>query len=273
VRVLWNGLPAAEWSLGPARDAGELRILLPPDALRPSAPVAIAFEIATPRRPLDLGLSTWDTRPLGFRLCRLRISPVGRLTYCPGDPIDFFEGGDSMAFVGDAMGSQWSFPGPRGSWTIGKRCSFHVTFDGPVAGDLPCAFVISDCMIPSRSKPLPVTVKADGHVIAEWLLGDRHPHRQFATIPAAVFAQGTAAAPELDLVFEIPEPRSPESLGWNADPRPLGFLLARVVIGAREVAFPKFKAAGGDRPMYQRILGLPRLAGRLIGLLTKRYLS
>jgi hypothetical protein len=273
VRVLWNGLPAAKWSLGPARDAGELRILLPPDALRPSEPVTIAFEIATPRRPLDLGLSTWDTRPLGFRLCRLRISPVGRLTYRPGDPIDFFEGGDSMAFVGDAMGSQWSFPGPRGSWTIGTRSSFHVTFDGPVAGDLPCAFVISDCMIPSRAKPLPVTVKANGHPIAEWLLGDRHPHRQFATIPAAIFAQGTAAAPELTLVFEIPEPRSPESLGWNADPRPLGFLLARVVMGTREVAIPKFKAAGSERPMYQRILGLPRYAGRLIGLLAKRHLS
>uniref|UniRef100_Q02BK0 Uncharacterized protein n=1 Tax=Solibacter usitatus (strain Ellin6076) TaxID=234267 RepID=Q02BK0_SOLUE len=273
VRVLWNGLPAAEWNLGPARDAGELRILLPPDALLPSKPVNIAFEIAAPRRPLDLGLSTWDTRPLGFRLCRLRISPVGRLTYRPGDPIDFFEGGDSMAFVGDAMGSQWSFPGPRGSWTIGTRCSFHVTFDGPVAGDLPCAFVISDCMIPARAKPLPVTVKANGQAIAEWLLGDRNPHRQFATIPAAVLAQGAAAAPELTLVFEIPEPRSPESLGWNADPRPLGFLLARVVIGSREVAIPKFKADGGERPMYQRILGLPRYAAHLVRTLAKRYSS
>ncbi|HEY1496638.1 MAG TPA: hypothetical protein VGF49_18920 [Candidatus Solibacter sp.] len=267
VRVLFDGRPVADWTLGPARDAGELRILLPPDALRTTEPVTIAFEIATPRRPVDLGLSSWDSRPLGFRLSKARIAPVGRLTYHPGDVIDFVEGGDALVFVGDAMGAEWSFPGPRGSWTIGNRSSFRVTFDEPVTGDLPCAFVISDCMIASRAKPLPVTVKANGRPVAEWVLEDRHTHRQFATIPAAALAQ----APELTVTFEIAEPRSPESLGWNADARPLGFQLARVVIGSREVAIPKFQAAGRGRPLSQRILGLPQYARHLTRTLAKRY--
>jgi hypothetical protein len=273
VRVLLNGQIAAHWTLGPARDAGELRILLPPDALRTVEPVTIAFEIATPRRPLDLGLSTWDTRPLGFRLARMRIVPVGRLHYRAGDPIDFVEGGDSLVFVGDGMGADWSLPGQRGSWTIGPRCSFRVAFEDAVSGDLPCAFVISDCMVSSRAPQMPVTVKVNGRAIAEWLLKERHPHRQFATIPAAIVAEGAAAGNQLTVTFEIAEPRSPESFGWNSDPRPLGFLLARVVLGSSQVDIPQFKLAGRERPLHERILGLPQYARHVARILAKRYLS
>src|SRR5260370_16074173 len=102
---MFNNQEMANWTLGPARDAGELRILLPVEALRTLEPVTIAFEIAAPRRPFDLGLSTWDVRPLGFRLSKMRIVPVGRIQYRLGDPIDFVDGGDSLAFVGDGMGA------------------------------------------------------------------------------------------------------------------------------------------------------------------------
>ncbi|MEO8593433.1 MAG: hypothetical protein ABI759_08925 [Candidatus Solibacter sp.] len=271
IRVLFNGSLAGEWTLGPSRDAGELRILLPPDALRTCEPVKIAFEIAAPRRPVDLGLSSWDSRPLGIRLSKLRIVPVGRLTYHAGDPIDFVEGGDSLVFVGDAMGSQWSFPGPRGSWTIGTRSTFRVTFDSSVSGDLPCAFVISDCMIGAAAAQLPVTVRANGETIAQWVLRDRQPHRQLATIPAAVLAKAPGETPQITLTFEIAEPRSPQSLGWNADARPLGFQLARAVMGSSEVETPKFKVAGRERPLHRRLLGLPQYAVHLAHTLAKRY--
>jgi len=251
VRVLLNGVPVGDWTLGPARDAGELRILLPPDALRTTEPATFTFEIANPRSPVDLGMSDSDTRPLGFRLSQLRISPVGRLTYRPGDPIDFIEGGDSLVFIGDAMGVEWSLPGPRGSWTIGNRCHFRVSFDTPVAGDLPCSFVITDCMVSPHAPQLPVNVKANGRAIAAWNLTERRPHLQSAVIPAEVLAGES----ELTLTFEIAEPRSPESLGWNADPRPLGFLMARVVLGGAPAAIPKFT---GSEPLHQRILGLAR---------------
>jgi hypothetical protein len=143
-----------------------------------------------------------------------------------------------------------------------------VPFEEPVVGDIPAAFVISDCMVSSRAPNLPVTVKANGHAVAEWILNGRRPHRRFATIPAAVFA----AAPELTVTFEIAEPRSPQSLGWSADARPLGFQLARVVLGRNQVEIPKFKAVGRERPMYQRILGLPRFALHVARILAKRYL-
>ena len=268
VRVLLGGQPVANWALGPERDAGERRVLLPAGALSTRAPATMAFEISTPRTPVELGWSTWDTRPLGFRLARLRIAPAGRLKYRLGDPIDFVEGGDSLVFLGDAMGTQWSLPGARGSWTLGNRASFRVPFEEPPSGDLPAAFVISDCMVSRRAPRLPVTVKANGVAVAEWVLDNRRPHRQFATIPAAV----VGAAPELTLEFEIAGPRSPESLGWSADTRPLGFQLARAAMGRGEVEIPRFKAIGRERPMYRRILGLPQYAMHVARILAARYL-
>jgi len=267
VRVLLDGRPVATWTLGPVRDAGERRILLPAGALSSAEPATFAFEIATPRTPVGLGWSTWDKRPLGFRLARLILAPAGRLKYRLGDNIDFVEGGDSLVFVGDAMGSEWSLPGPRGSWTLGHAAGFRVPFEEPAGGDLPAAFVISDCMVSPAFPRLPVIVKANGQVVAEWVLEDRRPHRQFATIPAAV----VGAAPELALTFEIAGPRSPEQMGWSADSRPLGFQLARATVGSRDVEIPRFQAVGRDRPMYRRILGLPRYAVHLARILARRY--
>jgi hypothetical protein len=268
VRVLFNGRQVANWTLGPARDAGELRVLLPAGALSTRDPVTLAFETPTPRTPVELGWSTWDTRPLGFRLSRLRIAPAGRLKYRLGEPIDFLDGGDSLVFAGDAIGTEWSLPGSRGSWTLGNQASFRVPFEEAVSGDLPAAFAISDCMVSARAPKLPVIVKANGTTVARWVLDNRRPHRQFATIPAAVIA----AAPELTVTFEIADPRSPKSQGWSADSRPLGFQLARAVVGRNQVEIPKFKAIGRERPMHRRILGLPQYALHVARILAKRYL-
>jgi hypothetical protein len=122
-------------------------------------------------------------------------------------------------------------------------------------------------MVSSRAPRLPVIVKANGQAVAEWVLDDRRVHRRFVTIPAAVLA----AAPELTIAFDIAEPRSPESLGWSADARPLGFQLARAVFGSEDVRIPKFKTTGRERPLYQRILGLPRFALHVARILAKRY--
>ena len=269
VRVLLDGRPVARWTLGPASATpASIRVLLPDGALGACEPTTLAFEIAAPRTPIELGWSTWNTRPLGFRLARLRIAPAGRLQYRLGDAIDFFEGGDSLVFIGDALGTEWSLPDARGSWTLGRQASLRVPFEQPVSGDLPAAFVISGGMLSPSAPVLAVAVKANGQAVAEWVLDDRRVHRRFATIPAAV----VAAAPELTLTFEIAEPRSPQSLGWSADSQPRGFRLARAVIGRSQVQIPRFKATGRDRPMYQRILGLPQYAVHVARILARRYL-
>jgi hypothetical protein len=268
VRALWNGRPIATWTFGPTRTPGECPVLLPPDAMQDTDPVSLSFEVATPRSPVELGWSTWDTRMLGFRLAELRIVPAGRLQYHLGEPIDFVEGGDSLVFA-EGVGTEWALPGVRGSWTVGPRAGIRVPLEEPVTGDLPVAFAISDCLISAGAPELRVKVKANGAAVGEWALASRKLHCRSVTVPAAV----ASTSRELAIEFEIAEPRSPQSLGWSADPRPLGFLLARVAIGRSAVEPPKFKLTGRERPMHERILGLPQYAVHVARILARRHLG
>jgi hypothetical protein len=111
-------------------------------------------------------------------------------------------------------------------------------------------------------------VKANGRVVAEWTLDDRNVHTRSVNLPPEVLA----AAPELTLTFEIPAPRSPASLGWNPDDRPLGLRLAHAVIGRGDIEIPVFKKLPPRRSMIRRILGLPQFAVHVARILIKRYL-
>jgi hypothetical protein len=122
-------------------------------------------------------------------------------------------------------------------------------------------------MISARAPKLPVAVKANGLVVAEWTLDDRKVHTRSINLPPEVFA----AAPELTLTFEIPAPHSPASFGWNTDDRPLGFRLARVVIGRGDIEIPVFEKPP-RRGMIRRVLGLPHFAAHAARILIERYL-
>jgi hypothetical protein len=93
VVVAVNGRPVANWKLGPTRDTGEHRVLLPADAWRALEPLVVSFHVKIPRSPVELGWSTWDKRPLGLRLNSLRLVPAG--------PLNLTDGGNSIAFAGE----------------------------------------------------------------------------------------------------------------------------------------------------------------------------
>ena len=279
VLVAVNGRQVAHWILGPTRDAGEHRVVLPPDAWRALEPLTISFHVKSPRSPLELGWSTWDKKPLGLRLNQLRLVPAGPLKYRLGDVIDLAEEGNSIAFVGDLLGVEWALPDRFGSWTLGPTASLKVHLDEPLSEPrpsgsgwtapkpIPASFVISDCMVSGRDSKLPVVVRANGRVVAEWTLDDRKVHVRSADLPLEAFA-----APELTLTFEIPTPHSPASFGWNTDDRPLGLRLARVVIGRGDIEIPVFEKLPPRRSMIRRILGLPQFAVHVARILIKRYL-
>jgi hypothetical protein len=272
VVVAVNGRPVANWILGPTRDTGDHRVLLPADAWCAPEPLIVSFHVKSPRSPVELGWSTWDQRPLGFRLNQLRLTPAGLSKYRLGEVIDLTDGGNSIAFVGDRLGVEWALPEPYGSWTVGTEASLKVVFEevGQVVppASIPASFVISDCMVSGRASKLPVVVKANGRVVAEWTLDDRNVHTRSINLPPEVFA----AAPELTLTFEIPEPHSPASLSWNTDDRPLGLRLAHVVIGRSDIEIPVFKKLPPRRSMIRRILGLPQFAVHVARILIQRYL-
>ena len=101
VLVAVNGRPVANWKLGPTRDTGEHRVLLPADAWRALEPLVVSFHVESPRSPVELGWSTWDKRPLGLRLNQLRFATASPLKHRLGDNIDLTDGGNSIAFAGE----------------------------------------------------------------------------------------------------------------------------------------------------------------------------
>lgn len=269
VQVEINGTVVARWTLGPTRLTDERRVLLL-EGFPTLDPLLISFHVESPRTPKQLNWSTWDTRPLGFRLSKFQLAPAGSLKYRLGEIIDLTDSGNSAAYVGDFVGMQWALPDPYGSWTVGEKATIKVPFEQPLAGGLPASFVISDCMVSKTSPALPVRIKANGHLVGEWTLGpDREVHRRSVNLPAEILA----GAEELILTFEIPAPRSPASLGWNSDSRLLGIRLARAVIGRADIALPVFgRRAAPPRPMIKRIIGLPFYALHVSRLLAGRLL-
>ncbi|HTS47085.1 MAG TPA: hypothetical protein VMH05_04030 [Bryobacteraceae bacterium] len=254
--VLINGRAVADWTLGPARSRDERTILLPEGL--PAGPVLLSFRIPSPRSPVQLKWSTWDKRPLGFRLTSFRMEPAGRLKYRLGDVIDLTASGNASTLVGDALGIEWAQPDQFGSWTIGDAASLNIVFEQPPSGGVAASFIISDCMVSKSAAQLAVRVRANGQAVGEWTLGPaRAVHRRSLELPA----EAVAGRAELKLTFEIATPRSPESLGWGGDSRPLGLRLARVSIGGGEVPMPAFgKRLYIVRRLFARLLGLPDFA-------------
>ena len=269
VRVDINGATVAHWTLGPTRVTDERSILLP-KGFPTSDPILISFHVESPRTPMQLNWSTWDIRPLGFRLTKFSVVPAGSLKYRLGDVIDLTDTGNSPAFVGDYLGTQWALPDPYGSWTVGELATMKVSFDQPPTTGFPVSFVISDCALSKAAPALLVRIKANGHLAGEWTLGpERDPHCRTVNLPA----EFVAGVPELILTFEIPTPRSPESLGWNSDTRLLGFRLARAVAGSASIEIPVFgERAAPKRKLITRIIGLPRFALHVSRLMAGRLL-
>ena len=264
VDVQINGKTVGKWTLGPTRLTDERRILLP-EGFPTSDPILISFHITTPRTPKQLNWSTWDNRPLGFRLTKFRVAPAGSLKYRLGDVIDLTDNGNSTAFVGDSLGTEWALPDQYGSWTIGKSATMKIPLEKPFTAAVPASFIISDCMVSESAQALPIRVKVNGQSVGEWTLGpDREIHRRSVNLPAEI----VAGVEELILTFEIPMPRSPASFGWNSDARPLGIRLARAVIGRADIEMPVFgKPTAPPRSLITRIIGLPGFAlhvGRLV---------
>jgi len=266
--VSFNGRKMAEWALGPTRLTDERKVLLLPEGFPTLDPVNISFHIPSPQSPFELKWSTWDKRPLGFRLTGFRLEPAGSLKYKLGDVIDLTDGGNSAAFVGDYLGTQWALPDAYGSWTVGHESTMRVRFEAPVTGPQPAAFLVSDCVVSKAAPSLTVRVKFGARSLAEWEFKDREVHRRSLELPADLLA----GAEELILTFEVETPRSPESLGWTTDSRPLGIRLARMAIGRPELEMPAFgKKIAAPRSMIRRIIGLPGFAVHVARILWRKW--
>jgi hypothetical protein len=132
-----------------------------------------------------------------------------------------------------------------------------VPFEEAPTSGVPASFIISDCMVSKTAPSLTARVKVGGRTLAEWEFKDREVHRRSVDVPADL----VAGSEELVFTFEVTTPRSPASLGWTSDSRPLGIRLASVAIGRDDVEMPAFgKKVVARRGPIRRIIGLPAFA-------------
>jgi hypothetical protein len=187
--------------------------------------LSIAFHIPTPRSPRQLNWSG-DTRLLGFRLTGLRIEPLVIPVYRMGQIIDFTEKGNAAPY----LEAGWSARDDYGCWTEGTEATLTLRLDPRPDGPTSLSVVVSEIMVDATAPTLPVEVVANGKMLAEWTMGpDRTPHQRTVELPAEVISPDGS----LSLAFRIATPRTPASMGWSSDLRPLGIRLTRAVIGGR----------------------------------------
>jgi hypothetical protein len=249
VWVSFNGVRLEQWKLGPSRMHVERKVFVPAHVLKAQSPLCIAFHVEEPRSPAELKWSATDRRPLGFRLTSFRMDAVPIPRYTLGEVIDFTAGGNAGPF----LGAQWSAPDQFGAWTVGEKAAITLQLDRPTHGAVPASFIISDCMVSKDAPALPVLVKANGRLAGAWTLGpDRVTHRRTLDLPPDAVAGGS-----ITLEFEVPAPRTPQSLGWSGDTRPLGIRLSHALIGSGELALPVFGTEGVPRSgLGERVRGL-----------------
>ena len=277
VEVLLDGEPLTRWTLLSRYDITDHKAILPARLMAGRTVCRLEFHVENPQSTERAAeargeqLIGEDPRELGIKIQRVEFASKDRLRYPLGKTIDLTDGGNSIALAGDLLGVGWAGPEPYGSWTVGTEAALTVLTEPRPSGSvgtIPASFVISDCMICERAPKLPVVVKANGRVVAEWTLDHRNAHTRSINLPPEVFAAG----PELTLTFEIPAPHSPASFGWNTDDRPLGFRLAGVMIGRGDIEIPVFEKRPPRRGTIRRILGLPQFAVHVARILIERYL-
>lgn len=249
VTVTVNGKEAAHWQLGPNRIPGERSFFLPPDWIAAQNLLKITFQIDSPHSPHDLGWTEGDLRPLGFRLTRFQMDKYELPRLKLGETIDLTARGRGA----ELLRGHWGTPDQYGAWTMGASSEMEVRLEEVPAGPVPAAFVVSDCMVSEAAPGLAVVVKANGRKVAEWNFGpDRTPAVRALEVPPGV----VSPSGDLTLAFEVAEPRTPASLGWSDDQRPLGIRLARMLLGSQRIAIPDFAGSPAPKGLLAQMQGM-----------------
>jgi hypothetical protein len=119
------------------------------------------------------------------------------------------------------FGDGWAYPDERGIWTEGLRSELAVASDSAAASDHILALSLgSVCVESGASLRVEALVNGERAATRDFRYGDTDWHIE---VPARAGVNG-----ELDLTFEIEEPRSPLELGWSSDERRIGILLQTV---------------------------------------------
>jgi hypothetical protein len=144
----------------------------------------------------------------------------GVLNLALGEPVRFSDLDD---FSG--LGAGWLFPDACGLWTWGSRSELSVAFPH-LDSDHALLVLMIDNVCVAADESLELTVFVNGVRVASRDFSPlASPFGWRVELPARALASGRA-----DIVIAVDEPRSPRSIGWSPDERPLGFHLHSVAL-------------------------------------------
>jgi hypothetical protein len=179
------------------------------------------------------------------RLVRFSTRPSGRLALRPGKSV-------SVAALDDyrGFGDGWAFPDEWGIWTQGHGASLALALPGGFKRNPKLALSIgSVCIGPDDS--LKVELFVDGAHVATRSFSD--PYREYVwrfTVPEEALERQSA-----NVTLVVHDPRSPTSIGWSGDDRPLGLHL-------RAVSFGSVRGSGSVGRLIRRLLSRMRAGMR-----------
>jgi hypothetical protein len=167
------------------------------------------------------------------------------------------------------FGDGWAFPEEAGIWTQGSRAELALALERNAESDYVLALSLgSICVEPDASLKVEALVNGERAAAREFSYGDPE---WLVEVPVPASADG-----EVDITFEIEEPRTPVELGWSAeDDRRLGVLLRALQLLpaedeaakaglARERRLARWAARGKPAPGRLRLL--PHDGAELAGL-------
>jgi hypothetical protein len=122
------------------------------------------------------------------------------------------------------FGEGWAYPEEAGIWTQGSRSELALALEGAGDGDYVLALSLgSICVGPDASLRVEALVNGELAAARDFNYGDPEWHLE---LPASAAAGG-----EVDLTFELENPRTPLELGWSIDDdRHLGVLLRTITL-------------------------------------------
>jgi hypothetical protein len=158
----------------------------------------------------------------GFEHSRVAFVPAGAPRLEPGVPLMFTEANGALA--GSSLGEGWSAPEREFTWSTGPSSSLAVRVPG--RGPFRLALEIG-AFVPKAEHTQRVDVIVRGEPVARL---DFSAERNFATRTIEVPAAGTGGGATVAIEFRVAEPRSPQSVGYSPDPRPLGVMLRSITL-------------------------------------------
>jgi hypothetical protein len=155
-------------------------------------------------------------------LFRFSTRPSGRLALRHGKSVSVADLDDYSGF-----GDGWAFPDEWGIWTQGPQASLALALRGGFKRNAQLALWIGSVCIASDDL-LEVELFVDGAHVSTRSFGE--PYREYVwrfPLPEQALERQSA-----DVTLVVHDPRSPTSVGWSGDDRPLGLHIRAVSLGS-----------------------------------------